>query len=59
VDVTSAQSHLDYYRERQRDVVRAARHSRLAEAVEQSRRDERRGFLDRLHMRRLREAPAC
>jgi hypothetical protein len=56
--MTNPQSHLAYHRERHADVVRAARHSRLAESVAESRRDERSGFLVRLRVRRLREAPA-
>jgi hypothetical protein len=52
------QSHLAYHRERHAEVVRAARHSRVAESVGESRRDERRGFLARLRERRLLELPA-
>jgi hypothetical protein len=57
--MTNPQSHLAYHRERHADVVRAARHSRLAESVAESRTDERRGFLARLRERRLREAPTA
>jgi hypothetical protein len=52
------QSHLAYHRERHADIVRAARHSRVAESVGESRREERRGFLARLRERRLLELPA-
>jgi hypothetical protein len=52
------QSHQAYQRERHADVVRAARHRPLAEAVGESRRAERQGFLARFRERRLRALPA-
>jgi hypothetical protein len=54
----NVQSHRAYQRERHADVVRAARHQPLAEAVGESRREERRNFLVRFRERRLRAAPA-
>lgn len=52
------QSHQAYQRERHADLVRAARHRRLAEAVGESRQVERQGFLARFRERRLRALPA-
>jgi hypothetical protein len=53
-----AQSHQAYHRELHADAVRAARHRPLADAVGESRRDERQGFLARFRERRLRALPA-
>jgi hypothetical protein len=54
----NVQSHQAYHRERHADVVRAARHRPLAEAIAESRREDRLGFLARFRRRRLRALPA-
>jgi hypothetical protein len=53
-----AHTHQAYHRELHNDVVRAARHRPLADQVEESRRDERTGFLTRFRARRLRPVAA-
>jgi hypothetical protein len=53
-----AHTHQAYHRELHKDVVRAARHRPLADNVEESRRDERSGYLARFRARRLRPVAA-